>query len=111
MEKAAAFYRKIHPKFPHEAQYIVPFAYRIRWYFKLSLREAIHLCELRSMQQGHPDYRHVAQDMAKEISRVHPVLGKHMLFMDYKEYGMERLEAEKKLDKKLAEMEKKYSKE
>ena len=46
--------------------------------------------------------------MYKEILRVHPLLGKHMIFMDMKEYTFERLDAEKKLDKKLEEVKRKY---
>lgn len=110
MELAKQTYGEINVDMPKQAQYVVPLAYKIRWYFAMNLREAFHLCELRSMQQGHPDYRKIAQGMYSEINRVHPSFGKFMNFIDMKEYGMERLESEKKLDKKLEEMEKKYSK-
>lgn len=110
MEMAKATWEEINAKVPKQAQYVVPLAYKIRWYFSLNLREAFHLCELRSMQQGHPDYRKIAQGMYSEINRVHPSFGRFMNFVDMKEYGMERIEAEKKLDKKLEEMEKKYAK-
>lgn len=109
MEKAKSAYDKIAKTMPQEAQYVVPLAYNIRYYMKMNLREAIHFCELRSMAQGHIDYRLVAQDMYKEIAKVHPVFGKHFNFMDMKKYGLERLESEKKIDKKLEEIEKKYS--
>lgn len=108
MQMAKQTYTSIAKEMPEEAQYVVPLAYKIRWYMKLNLREAIHLCELRSMQQGHIDYRKIAQEMAKEIIRVHPSLGKHLLFVDMKSYDFERLESEKKIDKKLEEMKKKY---
>ncbi len=110
MQLAKQTWEQINEKMPGQAQYVVPFAYRIRWYFTLNLREAFHFCELRSMQQGHSDYRKIAQGMYTEINRVHPAFGKFMNFVDMKEYGMERLESEKKLDKKLQEMEKKYAK-
>ncbi len=108
MEHAKEVYGQIAKAMPEAAQYAVPFAYKIRWNIRMNLREAYHLCELRSMQQGHPDYRHVAQDMAREIKRVHPLLGRHMTFVDMKEYDLERLEAEKRLDKKLDEMKRRY---
>lgn len=111
MEMAKQAYDEISVRHPQEAQYVVPLAYNIRWYFTLNLREAIHLAELRSMQQGHVDYRRIAQGMYREIHRVHPVFAQHMKFMDMKEYGMERLEAEKKIDKKMEEMDRKYGKE
>jgi len=109
MDKARDTYTKIAKATPEHAQYVVPLAYKIRWYMRMNLREACHLCELRSMQQGHPDYRKVAQDMFSEINLVHPMLGRHIIFVDMKEYAFERLEAEKKLDKKLEEIKKKYS--
>ena len=110
MEVARQSWEKINEKMPKQAQYVVPLAYRIRWYFTLNLREAIHLCELRSGQQGHPDYRKIAQKMYTEINRVHPSLGKYLQFVDMKEYSMERIDAEKRIDKKMQEMEKKYAK-
>ena len=63
MARAAELYEAIHRELPCEAQYVVPFAYKIRWYMKMNLREAVHLCELRTMPQGHPDYRFIAQEM------------------------------------------------
>lgn len=108
MENAKNAFDAIAGKMPEKAQYVVPFAYKLRWLIKMNLREAYHFCELRSMQQGHPDYRHIAQQMYSEILRVHPLLGRHMTFVDMKEYAFERLEAEKKLDMKLEEVRKKY---
>lgn len=92
------------------SQYAVPLAYKMRWYATMNLREVAHLTELRSMQQGHPDYRRVAQKMYKEVFRVHPALAEYIKFVDVKEYGLERLEAEKKIDRKMEEISKKYGK-
>jgi len=108
MEGASAAFEEIASKLPRQAQYVVPLAYNIRWYMRLNLREAYHMLELRSAMQGHPDYRHVAQRMQKEIARVHPALASGMVFMDMKEYGLERLEAEKRIDRKMAEMDRRH---
>ncbi|MFH0738211.1 MAG: FAD-dependent thymidylate synthase [Candidatus Micrarchaeota archaeon] len=108
MEQAKNAWEIIAKKHPLQAQYVVPLAYRIRWQMTMNLREAFHFCELRSQRQGHIDYRRVAQRMFKEIERVHPVLSKHMSYMDMSEYKFERLDAEKRLDRKIAEMEKKH---
>lgn len=108
MEAAKTTYELISKKMPKQAQYVVPFAYRLRWYMKLNLREAYHFCELRSVQQGHPDYRRIAQEMYKKIKEVHPLLASGMKFVDMKDYALERLESEKKIDKKLEEIKKKY---
>ncbi len=104
---ADELYTKMSEKMPQEAQYIVPLGFRMRWYAGMNLREAYHLCELRSMRQGHTDYRKVAQDMHKLIKKVHPFLASGMKFVDYSDYGLERLEAEKETDKRLQELKKK----
>ena len=104
---ADALFCKMEESMPFEAQYVVPLGCRMRWYMKMNLREAYHFSELRSMRQGHIDYRRVAQDVHKLISNVHPRLALGMKFVDFGNYEFERLEAEKKIDKKLNELGKK----
>lgn len=87
--------------FPDAAQYVVPFAYRMRWRIKLNLREVYHLVELRSSRQGHPSYRIIAQEMHRQISAVHPTLVANMHFVDLSDYALERLAAEQRIDTKL----------
>jgi len=106
MNAAKNAWEKISNKHPIQAQYVVPLAFRIRWQMVLSLREAFHFCELRSARQGHIDYRRIAQQMFKEIEKVHPNFAKQMIFMDMNEYEFERLEAEKSLDARIKELKK-----
>jgi len=108
MEKAKLTYEELYKEFPKEAQYIVPFGYKIRWYFNLNLREVFHLTELRSQQQGHPDYRRVAQLIAKKVKEVHPSLTEFLKFVDMNTYELERLEGEKFIDQRLKEVKEKY---
>ncbi len=108
MELTRETYEKIAKKYPKEAQYVVPLAYNIRWYMTFNAREAYHMLELRSAMQGHIDYREIAQDCYREIEKVHPLLAGGMKFMDMKTYELERLEAERKLDKKMDEISKRY---
>ncbi len=109
MHSAHQAWEKISKKFPLQAQYVVPLGFRVRWYFWLNLREAYHLCELRTTQQGHPDYRKICQNIYTMIRDVHPALAEHMRFVDMKSYDLERIESEKRLDKKIDELKKKYS--
>jgi len=104
VEKAAAAQRALATDLgPVLAQYVVPLAYRVRWYMRLSLREVYHLCELRTGVQGHPDYRQVAQEMFREVQRVHPRLAAYARFVDLEPTGeLERRAAERRLDDKLA---------
>jgi thymidylate synthase ThyX len=94
MEKASALYEKIYRDLPFEAQYVVPFAFKIRWYMKMNLREAVHVGELRTMPQGHPDYRFIVQEMWRRIGEVHPTLALCAKFIDWKTYRLGRLQSE-----------------
>jgi len=87
---------------PALAQYVVPLAFRVRWYFRINLREIYHLCELRTTAQGHPDYRWVAQEMFRLVSEVHPRLTRFATFVDMGPGDeLERRQAERRLDEKL----------
>ena len=94
MNAAAKLYEEIYRDLPSEAQYVVPFAFKIRWYMKMNLREALHLCELRTMPQGHPDYRFICQEMWRKIQSVHPTLAEAGKFMDWQKYRLGRLQSE-----------------
>ena len=94
MDQAAHLYEQLLRDFPLEAQYVVPFAYRIRWYMKMNLREAVHIGELRTMPQGHPDYRLIVQDMWRQIGVVHPTLAHCARFLDWNTYRLGRLQSE-----------------
>lgn len=87
---------------PEEAQYIVPMAYHVRWYFHLNLRALQWICELRSSPAGHFNYRFVAQSMAKEVCSVFPAFERFFKFVDYQGYDLGRLgQEQRKLEKQL----------
>ncbi len=100
MEKASQLYEKIYRDLPLEAQYVVPFAFKIRWYMKMNLREAVHIGELRTMPQGHPDYRRIVQEMWRKIAEVHPPLAHAARFIDWKSYRLGRLQSEMRTEYK-----------
>jgi thymidylate synthase ThyX len=87
---------------PALAQYVVPLAFRLRWYIRANLREVYHLCELRTTPQGHSDYRWVAQEMFKRVAEVHPRLARYAKFVDLGPGDeLERRRSERRLDEKL----------
>jgi thymidylate synthase ThyX len=106
MDNTKTTFEKIRNKFPEQSQYIVNFAYNYPYFMKLNLREACHLIELRTIPQGHIDYRRVAQEMYKQINKVHPNLSKIMKFVDTKEYDLERFESEKRTEEKRKKVKK-----
>jgi len=107
MKRTAELYEQIYADLPGEAQYVVPFAYKIRWYVKLNLREALHMCELRTMPQGHPDYRFICQEMWRKIQSVHPSLAESGKFMDWQKYRLGRLQSEMRTEFKKSALESK----
>ncbi len=101
LEYAAETTELIRRDLPDAAQYVIPFAYRVRWRIKLNLREVYHFVELRSSRQGHPSYRAIAQEMYQSIRAIHPALVTNMHFVDLNDYTLERLAAEQRIDTKL----------
>jgi thymidylate synthase ThyX len=98
---AEAHARMVKDVGPALAQYLVPLAFRVRWYFRVNLRELYHLCELRTTPQGHPDYRWVAQEMFRLASEAHPRLTRFATFVDLGPGDeLERRKAERRLDEK-----------
>ncbi|TMD35684.1 MAG: thymidylate synthase [Chloroflexi bacterium] len=87
---------------PALAQYVVPLAFHVRWYFRVNLREVYHLCELRTTPQGHPDYRWIAQEMFRRVAEVHPRLAGYARFVDLGPGDeLERRKSERRIDAKL----------
>jgi len=100
MNKTKDTFEKMSKKYPEQGQYVVNFGYNYPYFMKFNLREACHLIELRTIPQGHVDYRRVTQQMYKQINKVHPILSQIMKFVDMKEYDLERFESEKRTEAK-----------
>lgn len=100
LNRAKEAFDTIRLEFPEEAQYVVPMAYNIRWYFHVNLRALQWLCELRSSPAGHPTYRYVAQEMAKQVIQVFPEFERFFRFVDFEGYEMGRLGQEIRTEEK-----------
>ena len=88
---------------PEEAQYIVPMAYNIRWYFHVNLRALQWMCELRSQAAGHSTYRLVAQEMARQVGDACPMFERFFKFVDYDGHDLGRLgQEQRKAEKQKA---------
>jgi thymidylate synthase ThyX len=100
MDRAKEVYDSITGELPEEAQYVVPMAYNIHWYFHVNLRALQWICELRSSPAGHLVYRYVAQEMAKQVIEVFPEFERMFKFVDYEGYELGRLGQEiRKIEK------------
>jgi len=105
MERASDLYESVRGLLgPDVAQYVVPFAYKIRYMMEMNAREAFHLIELRTQPAGHPGYRRVCQEMHRLIrdEAGHGAVADAMAFVDYSSPELERLEAERRAEQKRA---------
>jgi thymidylate synthase ThyX len=100
MAKAAELYELIRTDHPASCQYVVLMAHKLRYRMTFNGQTAMHLTEIRSGEQGHPEYRQVAQQIHQGILGVHPQIGGLMKFVDYNEYSLARLSAEQRLTDK-----------
>jgi thymidylate synthase ThyX len=100
MERAKSAYDTIASELPEEAQYVVPMAYNIHWYFHVNLRALQWLLELRSQAAGHATYRLIAQEMASQVSRALPAFERFFKFVDFNGYELGRLSAEIRQEQK-----------
>ena len=105
MYKSKQVFDMISSTMPEQAQYVVNFAYNYPYFIRLNLREATHLIELRTVPQGHPDYRKIGQNMYKAIKKTHPTLCQIIKFVDLKQYDLERFESEKRIEEKRKKLE------
>lgn len=101
LEKAKEAYDLIAKELPEEAQYVVPMAYNVRFYFHVNLRALQWLCELRSQAAGHVSYRQIAQEMAHQVSQAIPEFERFFKFVDYNGYEFGRLSAEIRQEQKI----------
>ncbi len=105
LRRAGDLYQSLKEDFgPEAAQYAVPFAYKIRFNFHLNAREAFHLLELRTQRGGDPAYRRICQEMHRLIrdQAGHRFIADAMTFVDHEDYGLGRLDAERRTAERRA---------
>lgn len=100
MDMAKKAYDMIAAELPEEGQYVVPMAFNVHWYFHVNLRALQWLCELRSQASGHPSYRFIAQEMARQASLALPPFERFFKFVDFDGYELGRLDSEIRLEEK-----------
>ncbi len=108
VEKADRLCEAMAAENPLIAQYSALHGHYIRWSIGFNDREAMHLLELRSTPQGHPNYRLAAQEMHKLIAERSPMRADMMKFVDHNDYYWSRAESEAKQRVKEAELDKKF---
>lgn len=88
-----------------EAQYATLLGHKMRWKITYNARQAFHFHELRTTPHGHPGYRKLVREMHEELSRVHPLIGSAMKFVNQDEDPeLTRLAAERYTQFKLKKL-------
>jgi len=105
LERADRLFRTIEPIDRELAQYVVPLAYRIRFYQWQNFRQLFWETELRTVSQGHPDYRFIEQEKYRLVKQKFPLIASFML-VDENDYAIARRGTEEQIlarEKRLIE--------
>ena len=78
IQKAEETFEKLTVWNPYVAQYVVPNGCNRRVLAQFNLRSAYHFCQLRAAANAHYSIRRIAERVAGEIQRVHPMLSMFM---------------------------------
>ncbi len=89
---------------PELAQYAVTLAHRLRFMQWENLRQCFWEMELRTIPEGHPDYRHIEQEKFRQLQQVYPLVTRYMR-VNMGEYEFARRGQEEKIQNKLKELE------
>jgi thymidylate synthase ThyX len=110
VEKADSLYDAMVAHNPLLAQYAALHGHYVRWSMAFNDREAMHMLELRSTPQGHPNYRLAAQEMHKLIESRNKKKNGLMKFVDHNDYYWSRADSEAKQRVKEAKLDEKFKK-
>lgn len=100
MECVETLYEKIERTLGQEhAQYATTLFHRVRFYQFQNLRQFFWEAELRTIAQGHDDYRRIEQKKFELVREHFPIISKYML-IDMNQYDFARRDTEKKIEEK-----------
>lgn len=104
IQKVDAVYERIAARDSVLAQYCVTLAHRVRFQQWKNLRECFWEMELRTIPEGHPDYRKIEQEKFHLLENIYPLVTEHMR-VNLGDYDFARRGQEEKIQAKLRELE------
>lgn len=99
LDKVDTLFRKLEYEDVELAQYVVPLAYKIRFYEWQNFRQFFWETELRTTSQGHPNYRFIEQEKYRLVKEKFPLVAEFML-VDMNTYSVARRGTEEKIQEK-----------
>ncbi len=103
INKVEDLYYKIAQHDLELAQYATCLAHRIRFMQFQNLRECFWEIELRTIPEGHTDYRYIEQEKFKLLQKVYPLVTEYML-ANLGNYDFARRGQEEKIQKKIEQL-------
>lgn len=94
-------------RFEYAAEYITMLGHKLRFNIRASIRQWVFFAELRTIEGGHPTYRHAIQEAVRQIVAKMPYLKRLFAHVNWKrDYGLGRLKAEVRTQVRLREAKK-----
>lgn len=103
IQKAEEVFKKIVERDEDIAQYCCTLAHRVRFVQFQNMRSFFWEAELRTIPQGHPDYRKIEQEKIRLVDKIYPLIAKHLL-VDMEQYEFARREDAAQIRRKEAEL-------
>ncbi|MBZ9577806.1 FAD-dependent thymidylate synthase [Patescibacteria group bacterium] len=103
VSRVAELFQKVEKVDPDVAQYCCALGHRIRFIQYQNLRSFFWETELRTIPEGHPDYRRIEQEKIRLVQKIYPLIGKYLL-VDMGSYDFARRKASEKIEKKEKEL-------
>ncbi len=103
VSKVADLFKKVEKFDPDIAQYCCVLGHRVRFIQYQNLRSFFWETELRTIPEGHPDYRKIEQEKIKLVQKIYPLISKYLL-VDMGNYDFARHQASGQIKKKEEEL-------
>ena len=105
VDRAGQLYRELSRNHPAEREYAVLQGHRVRWLLGINDRALMHMLELRTAPQGHPNYRKTCRQLHRLAEGRYPERGRRMNFVNHEEIYWSRGDSEARIRVKEARLE------
>lgn len=102
---AESLHRALAESVPEDQSYAFLQGHYMRWLLGMNDRALMHMLELRTGVQGHPNYRKACQAIHRLLNQRHPQRAARMNFVNYEEVFWSRSDSEAKQRRDEANME------
>jgi len=103
IKRAEEVFLKIEKNDQDIAQYCCTLAHKVRFIQYQNLRQFFWEAELRTIPEGHPDYRKIEQEKIRLVQKIYPLISKYLL-VDMGKYDFARRKVSEQIKKKEEEL-------